>query len=447
MFSALLLFDDYFPMHSSLKVSFIFSLLILLGCVTIEDASYDIDPKMAIAMKPEFSIFHHSDNESTIYFKLKTEDILYTRNDRSKPFNANLKLAYALYNETGKTLIDSGSILWKDFYTKQKKEFIDTNLLFQLSINNKAKLKLSLTDINRLRIYEKLVDINKRDIFNRQFYLLKDTSGNILMNNFFKGSQVIRLHNNYLSNKQIFMNYNNTIFPIAMPPFSKAKRQTFPRKTSYCKIFDFNHHVDINLPEDGFVYFQLDTMSNQGFSLFNFDRDFPYLKHPRQLIPPLRFLCTSDEYLRLQNGENTKNTVDQFWLSRTSSMERARSLIKTYYSRVEKANEMFTSHVEGWKTDRGMISIIFGPPSYVRKTKNAEVWYYGQQSNANINAYNSINDPMRIQSSGGGLKFTFDKVSNPFSMNDYELDRNYSYKSSWYRAVESWRKGKVYIVQ
>ncbi len=193
-------------MHSSLKVSFIFSLLILLGCVTIEDASYDIDSKMAIAMKPEFSIFHHSDNESTIYFKLKTEDILYTRNDRSKPFNANLKLAYALYNESGKTLIDSGSILWKDFYTKQKKEFIDTNLLFQLSINNKAKLKLSLSDINRLRTYEKLVDINKKDIFNRQFYLLKDTSGNILMNNLFKGSQVIRLHKTYLSNKQIFMN-------------------------------------------------------------------------------------------------------------------------------------------------------------------------------------------------------------------------------------------------
>ena len=183
MFLALLLFDDYFPMHSSLKVPFIFSLLILLGCVTIEDASYDIDPKMAIAMKPEFSIFHHSDNESTIYFKLKTEDILYTRNDRSKPFNANLKLAYALYNETGKTLIDSGSILWKDFYTKQKKDYIDTNLFFQLPINNKAKLKLSLSDINRLRTYEKLVDVNKKDIFNREFYLLKDTSGNILMNN------------------------------------------------------------------------------------------------------------------------------------------------------------------------------------------------------------------------------------------------------------------------
>ena len=106
---------------------------------------------------------------------------------------------------------------------------------------------------------------------------------------------------------------------------------------------------------------------------------------------------------------------------------------------------MFTSHLEGWKTDRGMISIIFGPPSYIRKTKSAEIWYYGQQSNSNLNAYNSLNDPMRIQSSG--LKFTFDKVSNPFSMNDYELDRNYSYKSSWYRAVESWRKGKVYIVQ
>ena len=81
-------------------------------------------------------------------------------------------------------------------------------------------------------------------------------------------------------------------------------------------------------------------------------------------------------------------------------MERARSLIKTYYSRVEKANEMFTSHVEGWKTDRGMISIIFILQAML-ENQNAEVWYYVQQSNANINAYNSINDPMRIQSSEG----------------------------------------------
>ena len=64
-------------------------------------------------MKPEFSIFHHNDLQSKIFIKIKTADLLYTRNDRTKPFNANLKLSYNLYSENGKTWIDSGSILWK----------------------------------------------------------------------------------------------------------------------------------------------------------------------------------------------------------------------------------------------------------------------------------------------------------------------------------------------
>ena len=425
------------------KILFVF--LCCMGCVTIENTSYDLDTKMAVSMKPEFSIFHHNDLQSKIFIKIKTADLLYTRNDRTKPFNANLKLSYNLYTENGKTWIDSGSILWKDFYTINKKEFIDTVIPFNLSVNKLAKLKLSITDLNRFRTYERLVDVNKKDVYHRQFYLLRDTNNQVLLNNYYTGSKHIRMTNNYLTNQSVYVNYNEINFPVALPPFSKARRQSFPKATGQYKRIDFNKNTELVLPEKGFVYFQIDTLTNQGFSLFNFNPYFPYLKDPAQLIAPLRFLCTKEEYKKITNGSDPKNTVDQFWLSKTSSMERARNLIKTYYSRVEKANEMFTSHLEGWKTDRGMISIIFGPPSYIRKTKSAEIWYYGQQSNSNLNAYNSLNDPMRIQSSG--LKFTFDKVSNPFSMNDYELDRNYSYKSSWYRAVESWRKGKVYIVQ
>jgi GWxTD domain-containing protein len=427
----------------TIKILFVF--FCCIGCVTIENSRYDLDTKMAVSMKPEFSIFHHNDLQSKIFIKIKTADLLYTRNDRTKPFNANLKLSYNLYTENGKTWIDSGSILWKDFYTINKKEFIDTVIPFDLKLNQLAKLKLSITDLNRFRTYERLVDVNKKDFYHRQFYLLEDTNNQVLLNNYYTGSKYIRITNNYITNKIVYVNYNDINFPVALPPFSKASRQSFPKATGHYKRIDFNKNTNLVLPENGFVYFQIDTLKNQGFSLFNFNPHFPYLKEPKQLIGPLRFLCTKEEFKKIAKSSAPKNTVDQFWLSKASSMERARNLIKTYYSRVEKANEMFTSHLEGWKTDRGMISIIFGPPIYIRKTKSEEIWYYGQQSNSNLNAYNSLNDPMRIQSSG--LKFTFDKVSNPFSMNDYELDRNYSYKSSWYRAVESWRKGKVYIVQ
>ena len=116
---------------------------------------------------------------------------MYTRNDRTKPFNANLKLSYTLYTENGKTWIDSGSIFGRNFYTTNKKEFIDTVIPFNLNVNKLAKLKLSITDLNRFRTYERLVDVNKKDVYHRQFFLIKDTNNHILLNNYYTGSKLL----------------------------------------------------------------------------------------------------------------------------------------------------------------------------------------------------------------------------------------------------------------
>jgi hypothetical protein len=38
-------------------------------------------------------------------------------------------------------------------------------------------------------------------------------------------------------------------------------------------------------------------------------------------------------------------------------------------------------------------------------------------------------------------------VDNPFSDNDFKLQRSPGYKSNWYRAVDAWRSGRVYWAQ
>ncbi|CUS97606.1 GWxTD domain-containing protein [Candidatus Kryptonium thompsonii] len=56
--------------------------------------------------------------------------------------------------------------------------------------------------------------------------------------------------------------------------------------------------------------------------------------------------------------------------------------MEEYYSRVKYANEHFGHYLEGWKTDMGMVYIIFGPPSSVDRhpfdinAKPYEIWYY-----------------------------------------------------------------------
>ncbi|MCE9540005.1 MAG: GWxTD domain-containing protein, partial [Bacteroidetes bacterium] len=96
-------------------------------------------------------------------------------------------------------------------------------------------------------------------------------------------------------------------------------------------------------------------------------------------------------------------------------------------NRVQDANLYFTSYLEGWKTDRGMIYLIYGSPNVTYKTANSETWIYGEENNIN------------------SLSYTFSKTNNPFTNNDFTLDRSVVYKQSWYTAVDIWRQGRTYL--
>ncbi len=57
-------------------------------------------------------------------------------------------------------------------------------------------------------------------------------------------------------------------------------------------------------------------------------------------------------------------------------------LMEEYYSRVDYSNKNFKSYLDGWRTDMGMVFIIFGSPNNVDRhpfdidSKPYEVWYY-----------------------------------------------------------------------
>jgi GWxTD domain-containing protein len=61
------------------------------------------------------------------------------------------------------------------------------------------------------------------------------------------------------------------------------------------------------------------------------------------------------------------------------------SIMDEYFSRVAYANEHFTHYFKGWRTDMGMIYILFGPPNSVDRhpfevdSKPYEVWEYYQR--------------------------------------------------------------------
>ena len=407
----------------------IFITLNLASCSISKPVNYSIEDSKN-SLHPQFLIYHNNESTSQLFFQVATEDVLYSRSTINQPFSAKILLEYIVFQKDHKKIIDSGSILITDQYLKNKKTRIDTNFIFNFSKTEEGFLDLRISDINRSREFRKTLSIDKFSESNRQFYMITDTNNQILFDDFFFEGQSILIKSNF-NNDKLYATKNKTVFPLSPPPFTKSAQPSFPDNISFTEELNFNSQniIFYDLPNEGFVFFQLDTLNDLGFTLFNFHNDYPLLKSAKQLIPPLRYLTTKDEFDLLVSSINPKVAVDKYWLSNATSKERARTLIRVYYSRVEFANKLFSCHLEGWKTDRGMISIIFGTPSYTSLVRNSEVWIYGDENNIH------------------SLKFVFDQKPNPFSSNDYVLSRNYSYKNPWYRAVESWRNGKVYLLK
>ncbi len=216
------------------------------------------------------------------------------------------------------------------------------------------------------------------------------------------------------------------VYPLALPPFSAKEDEQFGYRSDKTIATELDHgSLEISFKEKGVYHLQFDTLVKQGLTLFRFDNDFPNLTDARQLIESLRYLTTTQEYSEMQNSGNKKTSTDKFWLDLAGNEERAKELIRIYYSRVQEANKNFTSYLEGWKSDRGLVYIIFGAPTTVYRSSNSEYWDYGQ----------SFYYP--------SLSFTFNKVKNPFSDNDFILVRHPNYEPVWYRAVDAWRNGRV----
>jgi len=179
------------------------------------------------------------------------------------------------------------------------------------------------------------------------------------------------------------------------------------------------------MPRKGFYHVRTSNEQTQGLSLFTFERAYPAISDVNEMINCTRYIMNKVEYENCKNSTDKKNSIDNFWLAIGGSNERAKELLKKYYNRVQAANKAYTSYTQGWKTDRGMIYVIFGEPGNIYRSKTEEIWIYGPENDAN------------------SLKFIFRRTENPFSNNDYVMQRSFVYQAPWYDMVDTWRQGRI----
>lgn len=388
------------------------------------------------SLNPEFVVHHQSDSTSKVYFTIKTKELLYSKKENEDNFMAKVMIQFKLLQSyESNVIIDSATSYITDICREKdcSSQSERTEIIGDFSVNTPMKktylLEIITTDIYRNQFQIKYINIDRTTPYVRQNFLVKSfTTGLPLFKNYIGLNEKIIIYYNDISVKHFLCRYYQREFPLAPPPFSIYEPKAFDYQAD--SIFsvktDSGGNTFFEMTKKGFYHFHSDSSEKSGITLFYFGENFPELRSADELITPLRYITTKKEFEELFSSENKKDAVDKFWLNIGINPERSKELIRQYYNRVQDANRFFTSYIEGWKTDRGMIYIVFGTPNAIYKTLENESWLYGEENN-----FMSIS-------------FNFYKVPNPFSDNDFLLERSPIYKANYFKAVDTWREGRVF---
>ncbi len=83
----------------------------------------------------------------------------------------------------------------------------------------------------------------------------------------------------------------------------------------------------------------------------------------------MRYIITPEEeqaFKLLGTDEERDEFIEQFWLRRDPTPDTEENEFREeHYRRIQYANEHFAAGIPGWRTDRGRIYIVWGPPDEI----------------------------------------------------------------------------------
>ncbi|RMG81811.1 MAG: GWxTD domain-containing protein, partial [Bacteroidetes bacterium] len=373
-------------------------------------------------------------DSTQVYYQLASKELLYMRSLSSEKYVARIGISYRVFPSfrDSKNAVDSGMIYFEDSISINKinvpRKIVGKNTFFIPDGKNWVA-EIKVEDFNRHTQTVLYFQISKSEARNPDDYLiLNPQTGLPYFDRFFTSGDSVFIKTKTMSEDKLYVWYQSPDYTLPPPPFSvsapkvlkyDADRLYQAEKIDSLRVFAFR------LQEQGIYQFKSELNAVTGKSIQVFYEGYPRMMTYENMIAPLRFLTTKNEFEELTENPNKRLAVENFWLEVGQNKNRARELIKEFYGRVELANKFFATYQEGWRTDRGMIYLIFGPPNSVYKTNDSESWVYGEDNNLM-----SIN-------------FVFVKKEHPFTQNLYILNRSSIYQTVWYRAVDMWRQGRI----
>lgn len=420
---------------------YVLSLLLLAGfwhgCATTaplaskDNFSY-LYGKSSAQLPLQARVHHIGPDLSRVYYSLNTTDLLYKSDGTGGPFHASVRISYESYDSFGsKVLLDSASTIIDDESTEPSEE---KQLIGSMDLRRNERrsfvLKLMARDLNRDAASTLYLRVERDDVDDRQYFMPVDSSHGLpLFTDHFKGGAV-RIRCEVCAGDTLFVQRSAPRTSLPPPVFSTqaTPEAAGPAKpdSTFSVLVDANGHFVIDLDRPGAYRINGDTARSTGYTMHAGAEAYPIVVSPADLLPPLRYITSNQEFERISRATDLRGAVEHFWIDAAGDHERGREAIRIFYGRVENANRHFTGEAEGWRTDRGLVHIIFGVPTTIYRTDQGETWIFGEENNLM------------------SLSFNFVRRNGSANENDLVLQRDPLLKGAWYRNVESWRNGRVY---
>lgn len=384
------------------------------------------------AMRLSARVHHGGNGVSTLYYKVPTRDLLYKSDGGGGPYVANLRLRCELHADwNSRSPFDSLSVSVQDVTadTGEDKELVGSVDLRRTERTSYV-LRVTLQDTHRDTRSTVVLRVERGEGASRQLFLPVDPRNGLpLFDDHPTAGSMVKVRCEALRGRMLH-GAHHVVDPVLPAPVfttsatAAAVRQADSTFTVAVDPEDGTFTLDLERP--GVYHLRPDENGDRGYTLFVLDQAYPYVANGTDMLRPLRYITSMQEYERISTSSDVRRAIERFWLDAAGDRERAREAIRIFYSRVENANRWFTAHVEGWRTDRGLVHIIFGTPNHIYRSDNGETWTFGEENNLM------------------SLTFTFTRRSGPYTDNDLALQRDPALKGAWYRNVESWRNGRVY---
>jgi GWxTD domain-containing protein len=402
-----------------------------------KDLSYLYNP-LKNSINPRYGIFNESEKSSVLSVKFFNSDLYFNEaNPKGIPM-AMMLISVRLYNlSQGKTLADT-AVYDLDVVKDQARDEYLYHIPLKVEKGSDYVAEIKIVDKIRQMMVHAFVPFSTTSENSRyNFYARGHFMHNELLNPVIRKNEYLNLIYNKKQVDTLFISFYKLFEGVPYPPSMVLPERSISSDPDTIIGLPYCDTLPMMFPRKGIYLCTTGKNIREGYAFMNFGLTFPGMTTPVDMIEPLAYLASEDEMAAMRSSIKPKLALDDFWVKCGGNIEKSRELIRIYYTRALYANYYFSSYREGWRTDRGMIFMIYGPPDKVYKSAEEESWGYRKSE---------------VKSSWGTryhvkedyLFFNFKKRDNRFSDNDYSLNRSETVVSYWDRAVSSWRKGIVF---